>query len=119
MTTSYSASSSGQGRPIIRSGGPADSRDGGHGGHDQPRGASSITLVAPPGRRGAGRSPPPTPVWSSSWLAHPRPHRTARRRRPSTLAVRRRGSGGRPARPATGPARSASAAEEVADRGED
>src|SRR6267142_5504954 len=87
MTTSYSASSSGQGRPIIRSGGPADSRDGGHGGHDQPRGASSITLVAPPGRRGAGRSPPPTPVWSSSWLAHPRPHRTARRRRPSTLAV--------------------------------
>src|SRR5882724_255297 len=85
MTTSYSASSSGQGRPIIRSGDPADSRDGGHGGHDQPRGALSIALVAPPGRRGAGRSPPPTPVDFLIGSRTPRPHRTARRRRPSTL----------------------------------
>src|SRR5712692_1291662 len=46
MTTSYSASSSGQGRVFIESGGPSKTVEFRRGGHGQPRRAPSITLVA-------------------------------------------------------------------------
>src|SRR6266446_3579650 len=61
MTTSYSASSSGQGRVFIESGGPSKTVEFRRGGHGQPRRAPSITLVATRRATGAPAPRPPPP----------------------------------------------------------
>src|SRR5216683_4107784 len=94
MTTSYSASSSGQGRVFIESGGPSKTVEFRRGGHGQPRRAPSITLVATRRATGAPFRPlrsGPAHDGSLSWIAgqrDPSPHRTARRQEPSTSRLR-------------------------------
>src|SRR5712691_433258 len=94
MTTSYSASSSGQGRVFIESGGPSKTVEFRRGGHGQPRRAPSITLVATRRATGAPFRPlrsGPAHDGSLSWVAgqrDPSPHRTARRQEPSTSRLR-------------------------------
>src|SRR2546425_2400279 len=106
MTTSYSASSSGQGRVFIESGGPSKTVEFRRGGHGQPRRAPSITLVATRRATGAPFRPlrsGPAHDGSLSWVAgqrDPSPHRTARRQEPSTSRLRQSwlgaaGGGGR------------------------
>src|SRR6266446_4050910 len=87
MTTSYSASSSGQGRVFIESGGPSKTVEFRRGGHGQPRRATRRATGAPfrPLRSG------PAHDGSLSWVAgqrDPSPHRTARRQEPSTSRLR-------------------------------